>query len=176
MAQSCDEPPLRATFWRMAERAGPFLLGPGESRVADAMLPFKASAADTGGLVSICEFVLDAWASGPVLHSHDAVDEAFFVVEGLLEAALGDERHQAAAGSFLWVPRQTPHTFTNAGPSRLHVLALAMPGGIEEMFAAHAAHIEAAHGSPDPEVMDAIGRRFGASTLGPPIRARNAPS
>lgn len=156
-------------------RAAPFLLGPGESRVPAAMLPFKAVAADTAGVVSVCEFVLDAWGSGPPLHSHDEVDEAFFVVAGVLEVALGDDLHEAVAGSFLWVPRRTPHTFANAGPSPLHVLALAMPGGIESMFSEQAAHIEATAGRPDPAVMDAIGRRHGAPTLGPPIRARSAP-
>lgn len=160
----------------MTAGPGPYVLAPGESRVADAMLPFKASAADTAGVLSVCEFVLDGWASGPVLHAHDAVDEAFFVVEGRLEAALGADRHRVPAGSFLWVPRQTPHTFANGGPSRLHVLALALPGGIEAMFAEHAAHIAATEGSPDPAVMDEIGRRHGAPTLGPPIRAHDAPS
>lgn len=159
----------------MTQRAGPFVVDPGESRVDRAMLPFKVSAADTAGLLSVCEFVLEGWGSGPVLHAHDAVDEAFFVVEGVLEAAVGEDRHQAEAGSFLWVPRGTPHTFANAGPSRLHVLALALPGGIEAMFAEHAAHIEATGGRPDPAVMDEIGRRYGAPTLGPPIRARGAP-
>ena len=139
------------------------------------MLPFKVSSADTAGSMSVCEFRLEAWGSGPVLHAHDAVDEGFFVAAGLLEVALGDERHRAAPGSFIWVPRNTPHTFANAGEEPVHVLALALPGGIEHMFAEQAAHLESTNGQPDPEVLDEIGKRHGAVTLGPPIRAEGAP-
>jgi mannose-6-phosphate isomerase-like protein (cupin superfamily) len=161
---------------RMAEdRAAPFLLGPDESRVDAAMLPFKVTAADSAGAASVCEFRLDAWGSGPVLHAHHAVDEGFFVVTGLLEVALGDERHQAMAGSFIWVPRGTAHTFANAGEEPVHVLALAMPGGIEHMFAEQAAHLTASNGESSIAALDEIARRHGAVTLGPPIRAHSAP-
>ena len=49
----------------------------------------------------MCEFTLGGWESGPVLHRHDAVDEAFYVVAGRLEAQLDDRRVQVAAGGFL---------------------------------------------------------------------------
>ncbi len=139
------------------------------------MLPFKLLADDSGGALSVCEFTLQAWESGPVLHSHVEVDEAFFVVRGLLEAQLGDGRVQAEEGSFLWVPRGTAHTFANASPEPLQVLALATPGGIENLFAEQAAHIESSRGQPVSEVLDELGRKHGALTLGPPIRSANAP-
>ena len=59
-----------------------------------------------------------------MLHRPDALDEAFYVVAGRLEAQLDDRRVQVAAGGFLWVPRGTAHTFANAGPDPVHVLAL----------------------------------------------------
>ena len=88
----------------MSDRAAPHVLATGESRRDDAILPFKALARDTGGLLSACEFTLGGWASGPVLHLHEEVDEAFYVVRGKLEAQLGDQRVQAETGGFLWVP------------------------------------------------------------------------
>jgi mannose-6-phosphate isomerase-like protein (cupin superfamily) len=159
----------------MSDLALPFLLGPGHTRRDDAILPFKLLAEDSGGALSACEFTLAGWEHGPVLHLHTDVDEAFYVVSGKLEAQLGDGRRQAEAGAFIWVPRNTPHTFANAGAAPVHVLALAMPGGVEHLFAEQAAHIAGASGVPDPEVMDQIGRRHGALTLGPPIHATNAP-
>ena len=159
----------------MSALAAPFLMPPGDSRRDDAILPFKLLADDSGGALSACEFTLGAWESGPVLHLHTGVDEAFFVVSGQLEAQIGDHRLQAEAGCFMWVPRHTAHTFANAGTATVHVLALAMPGGIEHLFAEQAAHIADAGGLPDPAIMDEIGRRHGALTLGPPIRARQAP-
>ena len=158
-----------------SRREGPFVLQPRGSRRHDAMLPFKLLAHDSGGALSVCEFTLGAWESGPVLHSHAEVDEAFFVVRGLLEAQLGDERVQADEGSFLWVPHGTAHTFANASGRPLHVLALAAPGGIEHLFAEQAAHIESTNGNPSAEVMDQLGRKHGALTLGPPIRSARAP-
>ena len=76
-----------------------------------------------------------------VLHRHTEVDEAFYVVAGKLEAQLDDKRVQAAAGGFLWVPRGTAHSFANAGPEPVQVLALALPGGVEELFAEQAAYL-----------------------------------
>ncbi|AEA28031.1 cupin domain-containing protein [Pseudonocardia benzenivorans] len=160
----------------MAERSTPFILEPDGTRREGAFLPFKVCAPDTGGLLSVCEFTLDAWDSGPVLHRHTDVDEAFYVVSGALEMQLDDERLVAPTGGFAWVPRGTAHTFANGGTDPVHVIALAVPGGIEDMFAEQAAHIVASGGAPDESVLDEIGRRHGATTLGPPIRALNAPA
>lgn len=61
----------------------------------------------------------------------------------MLEAALGQSRVVVEAGGFLWVPRGTAHTFANAGTEAVHVLAMAMPGGIEELFAEQQAYLVA---------------------------------
>lgn len=153
----------------------PFVVSPGATRVHDAMLPFKLSAEDSNGALSICEFTLAAWESGPVLHKHDGVDEGFYVVTGTLEAQVGPDRVQAAAGSLVWVPRGTAHAFANGGPDTLHVVAFAMPGGIEALFAEQAAYFASLDGPPDLEVLSAMGDRHGAPTLGPPIRSKDAP-
>lgn len=104
-----------------------------------------------------------------------ATDEAFYVLAGTLEAQLNGDRVQAAAGSFVWVPRGTAHAFANAGPQPLHVLSIVVPGGIEALFAEQAAHFASSQGPPDPAVLDEIGERHGARTLGPPIQAQDAP-
>jgi glyoxylate utilization-related uncharacterized protein len=85
-----------------------------------------------------------------VLHRHDAVDEAFYVVGGRLEAQLDDQRVQVAAGGFLWVPRGTAHTFANAGSDPIQVLALALPGGVEELFAEQVAYLASVQALPIP--------------------------
>jgi mannose-6-phosphate isomerase-like protein (cupin superfamily) len=157
------------------DRAAPYVLAAGETRRDDAILPFKALASDTGGLLSVCEFSLGGWETGPVLHRHDAVDEAFYVVAGRLEAQLDDQRVQVAAGGFLWVPRGTAHTFANAGPDPVHVLAprpsrrgrgaVRRAGGLPRL----------GPGPSRSHVLDEIGVRHGAPTVGPPIRSENAP-
>jgi mannose-6-phosphate isomerase-like protein (cupin superfamily) len=159
----------------MTNVAAPFVVEPGATRIDGAMLPFKLTAEDSGGALSICEFTLGPWDSGPVLHKHDGVDEGFYVVAGTLEAQVNDRRLQASAGAFVWVPRGAAHAFANGGPDPLHVVALAMPGGIEALFAEQAAYFASLDGPPDMALLGAMGERHGAPTLGPPIRSQNAP-
>jgi len=159
----------------MTQLSPAYLLPAGETRLDGAMLPFKVLAADSGGALSICEFTLPAWASGPVEHRHDAVDEGFFVVSGALELQLDGRRHAAGAGDLAWVPRGTAHTFACAGDAAVHVISFACPGGIEHLFAEQGAYLASLDGPPDPEVLDEMGRRHGAPTVGPPITATGAP-
>lgn len=88
----------------VGNRAAPYVLAPGALRRHDAVLLFKVLGRDIGGLLSLCEFTLDPWESGPVLHRHTSVDEAFYMVAGRVAAQL-NQRLQAAAGGFVWVPR-----------------------------------------------------------------------
>ena len=155
----------------MNHRAAPYVLGAGQSRRDDAISPFKALASDTGGLLSAFEVTLGPWESGPVLHTHTGVDEAFYVVAGKLEAQLDDRRVQAGAGGFLWVPRGTAHSFANAGPEPVQVLALALPGGIEELFAEQAAYLSSVQGRPTPTCWP----RSTPATALPPSGRRSAP-
>ena len=160
----------------MTQLAPAYLLAAGGTRIDGAMLPFKVLAADSGGAISVCEFVLPGWSSGPVAHRHDAVDEGFFVVAGEIEFLLGEERRHAAAGDFAWVPRGTAHTFACAGPDPVHVVAFACPGGIEHLFAEQGAYLASlGERPPDPVVLEEMGNRHGAPTVGPPIVASNAP-
>jgi hypothetical protein len=73
------------------------------------------------------------------------------------------------------MPRGVGHTFSNAGPDPVHVLVVAVPGGLEEMFAEQAEYFASLQGSPDLAVLEDIGARHGGTTLGPPIRADGAP-
>ena len=43
---------------RVDDRSDPYLLPAGATRVEDATLPFKLVAADSDGLISVCEFTL----------------------------------------------------------------------------------------------------------------------
>ena len=47
---------------------------------------------------------------------------------------MGDERLPATAGSFVFLPRDVPHSFTVDGDGEARVLALASPPGVEEFF------------------------------------------
>jgi mannose-6-phosphate isomerase-like protein (cupin superfamily) len=49
-------------------------------------------------------------------HLHRSDDEAWYVLEGTLCVQVGDDVVEARAGSAVFVPRNTPHTYWNPGP------------------------------------------------------------
>jgi mannose-6-phosphate isomerase-like protein (cupin superfamily) len=62
----------------------------------------KASRQSTGGALSVFETSIDA---GPPLHVHDREDECFSVLDGSLSVRCGGDEFHAAAGSFVFLPR-----------------------------------------------------------------------
>jgi mannose-6-phosphate isomerase-like protein (cupin superfamily) len=72
------------------------------------------------------DFVIAEWkeaggAPGPPrwiapLHLHRNDDEAWYVLEGTLCVRVGTDDVEARAGSAVFVPRGTPHTYWNPGP------------------------------------------------------------
>jgi mannose-6-phosphate isomerase-like protein (cupin superfamily) len=54
------------------------------------------------------------------LHRHD--DEAWYVLEGTLRVQVGRDEVEAHAGSAVFVPRGTPHTYWNPVPGPLRYL------------------------------------------------------
>ncbi len=73
----------------------------------------KASRHSTGGALSVFETRIGA---GPPLHVHDREDECFYVLDGELSIRCGGDAFDAAAGSFVFLPRGRPHRFWAAGP------------------------------------------------------------
>ena len=60
------------------------------------------------------------WIAPLHLHRHD--DEAWYVLEGKLCVRVGKEVVEAAAGSAVFVPRGTAHTYWNPGPGLVRYL------------------------------------------------------
>lgn len=141
----------------MEQRAAPYVLAPRQIRSHPGASPaIKAGAADTGGLFTFVEAEMPARTPGPPLHVHHAEDECLYVVDGHLLVQLGEERHDLGPGCLAWLPRQVPHAFGNGSDSPVHLIAVIVPGGIEEMFAQQAAYLAGLQGPPDPERLAAI--------------------
>jgi cupin domain len=66
-------------------------------------------------------------------HLHRSDDEAWYVLEGTLHVRVGDEVVVANAGSGVFVPRGTPHTYWNPGPEPARYL-LAMTSNIMRLI------------------------------------------
>jgi mannose-6-phosphate isomerase-like protein (cupin superfamily) len=116
-----------------------------------------------------------SWAppgSSPPLHLHHGVDESFYVLEGRVRVLCGEVESTLAAGDFVLLPREIPHSFIIEGDEDARMLGLLSPGGSERYFV-EAGITPAGPGlPPDPggvERMISLAGRYGIEILGPPM-------
>lgn len=76
----------------------------------------------TGHRLGIGEIVVAPFTEGPPQHRHAAHDEGFYVVRGVVRFTVGEETHDAEAGTLVMVPPGAPHTFANPGAEPAVVL------------------------------------------------------
>jgi mannose-6-phosphate isomerase-like protein (cupin superfamily) len=88
---------------------------------------FKATAASTEGRFSLMERTLPPGGRMPPAHSHLGNDEAYFVLDGIVEFRVADEVFQGTEGSFVLVPAGEAHTFGNTGDEVARLLVLHSP-------------------------------------------------
>lgn len=99
-----------------------------------ALAELKATAADTGGQMTIVEVTEHPGAEAP-LHVHHRDDEGFWILEGEVTFEVGDETIEASAGDYVFGPRDVPHRFT-VGDQGCRMLFILVPGGIEDVIRA----------------------------------------
>ena len=97
-----------------------------------ALAEIKATAADTGGQLTIVEVTEHAGAEAP-LHVHHRDDEAFWILEGDVTFEVGDTTIEASAGDYVFAPRDIPHRFT-VGNDGCRMLFIMVPGGLEDVL------------------------------------------
>lgn len=97
---------------------------------------FKATAADTQGRFSLMERGLPPGGRMPPPHSHIGNEEAYFVLDGIVEFRVADDVFRGSHGTFVLVTAGEAHTFGNTSeePARLLVLhAPALDGYFEDL-------------------------------------------
>jgi mannose-6-phosphate isomerase-like protein (cupin superfamily) len=97
----------------------------------DSLAVIKATAQDTGGLMSIIEITEPPNSEAP-LHVHHREDEAFWILEGDVTIFVGDETIECHAGDYAFGPRGIPHRFT-VGDAGCRMLFILTPGGFENL-------------------------------------------
>ena len=109
--------------------------GDGEARWwLGALAVIKATAADTGGHLTIVEVTDPPGVEAP-LHVHHKEDEAFWVLESDVTVEVGGRTIDASAGDFVFAPRDIPHRYT-VGDAGSRMLFILTPGGFEELVRA----------------------------------------
>lgn len=147
--------------------------GEGDARwFLGALVTIKSSGETTGGRVAVTE----TWAPqghGSPLHVHHQEDEWFYILSGELTFWVDGQVTTATAGSFVYGPRDVPHTFTVTS-EEARFLLVTEPAGIEDFIRtlsqpAQALTLPPASIEPPAlETMMAAAAQHGIEILGPP--------
>jgi quercetin dioxygenase-like cupin family protein len=94
---------------------------------------FIATSEDTNSAYAVVELTempgyKTAW------HQHNNCEEAFYVVEGVLTIKILDKQYEMPAGSYILIPRGTPHGQGNFTKSPVRLLTTFTPGGFDLFF------------------------------------------
>ena len=136
------------------------------------LMLFKATGEDNGQAFSLIEQTLPP-GFAPPLHVHHAEDEAFYILEGSLTFVCGENRWQAEAGSFLFLPRDIAHGFLVESNTPARLLQFTFPAGLEHF---HAEMGEPAQAlvlppmtPPDMAKMQELAAKYQFDIVGPPL-------
>ena len=153
----------------------PIALDAGEGEAVwfmGALATIKASGETTDGRVAVIELLAPQGAGSP-LHVHHREDEWFYVIEGALTFWVGGQVIEATAGSFVYGPRDVPHTFLVSSPEARY-LVVTEPAGFESFMltvgqpAATLTIPPPAAPPSDPAPLIAAAAQCGIEILGPP--------
>ena len=132
----------------------------------------KASSASTDSRVFVVEMLAPRGAGSP-LHVHHREEEWFYVTEGELIFWVGGQVIDAPPGSFVYGPRDIPHTF-DVISDEARFLLVTEPAGFEAFMRAASEPAPSLTIPPPPteppdlEGMTALAAEHGIEILGPP--------
>ena len=162
----------------MEQQINPIILQKGHGRPLwhlGALMDFKALTEETGGQYWAVEGLADKHMAVP-LHSHSREDEIWFVLEGEIAFTLGEQVIMGGPGTFVYIPRYTPHTFqVRSGTARWFGFGLG--GNLDQWFFETGEPAKSMTLPPPPaeppsaaaiEAITASLKVYGTDTLGPP--------
>jgi quercetin dioxygenase-like cupin family protein len=94
------------------------------------VITFKARSDQSAGSLTVIEGGA-APGEGPPLHVHRREDEFIYTLEGRFRIKFADELIEADPGSFVFIPRGTPHTWQNIDVAPARFLAALTPATVE---------------------------------------------
>lgn len=93
---------------------------------------FLATGKETGGQFALIEINLRRGIEPPQ-HTHTNEDEMYYIVQGEMQFAAGDEVRDVKAGDSIFLPKGIPHGFRLKSDT-VKALVLISPAGLEDMF------------------------------------------
>ena len=153
----------------------PFVVGPDDGQhvwFLATRMTIKATTRTTAGALGVIEWRA-APGFSPPLHIHHNEDEAFWLLQGALTLLCDGQLFEASTGSFIWLPRNRPHTFRVEGDTPVHGLLLSTPAE-HVNFYAEGGHPALNDSIPefDPRDLprlDDLYPKYGLQNVGPPL-------
>ncbi|GAB3733461.1 hypothetical protein GCM10027598_58120 [Amycolatopsis oliviviridis] len=113
------------------------IVGPEDGEIAlsgPIRLRILEDGSTTDHRLGLGEIVVAPHVEGPPQHRHAQHDEGFYVVRGTVRFTVGDDVHDAPAGSLVMVPPGAPHTFANPGDEPAVILNTFTPDLFVQYF------------------------------------------
>jgi quercetin dioxygenase-like cupin family protein len=137
----------------------------------DSLDTIKAGADQTGGGFAAVEF-LDFQGSSVPLHVNERWDQGFYVLDGEYTFVIGDDTVPAPSGTWVFVPRQTPHAW-RCTSAQGRVLTITVPAGLEAFYREVGEQVAVRadlpeHAEPDIDALSDAAARHGITIVGPP--------
>jgi quercetin dioxygenase-like cupin family protein len=132
-----------------------------------------ATGDQTGGAYALADSVIPP-GGGPPPHYHTREEESFYVLEGEITFTVDKQTIVGTPGTFVQIPRGTPHAFKNAGTRPGRMLLLCTPAGFEKFLAEFATELpspDAPAVPPSPQEIEKlleVAPKFGIVMLPPP--------
>lgn len=130
-------------------------------RIGALELHFLVDETSGSGQMVMFEFVVPPEARVPAAHYHRDVDEAVYVLSGVLSTTVDGERRDLGPGASLFIPRGAVHVHGNHGDETARALIVMTPGSIGRAYFEEMAGALAGPGKPDPALIADIMRRHG---------------
>lgn len=122
----------------------------------------KLTGDESDGACATVEISTPPHAGAP-LHVHEREDVTLYVLEGMYEIRVGGRMIPAPPGTFAFLPREIPHSYTNVGFRTGKLLMTFTPAGFERFL--EALSQIAPDAALQREHLAAIGRTYGIEFL-----------
>src|SRR5437667_12458548 len=143
----------------------PIIRRPGEGKsvkLAGQPMGFLVTGSDTRH-TSMFEWTIPpGFSTG--LHVHRVQEETFYVLEGVCDWQVGNERVRATPGTYLFLPPGVPHNIANASDTIARVLMTVSPPGHEHYFE-ELAEMVARGGTADHDRIASLRARYDTDQL-----------
>ncbi len=139
------------------------IVPPGEGRMVPRRFGeqtiVKVAKNETEGAYALRENSMPAWFSKVPMHIHHTAEEAFYVLDGVITVIAASGPSEAPPGSFVLIPRGSPHSIANRTSLSVRWLTLISPAWVSDWIEEEAA---------DPDRQEEIYEKYGLEIVGPP--------